>query len=278
MIFRLCLLMAVLSITPAVYGDGRKDVKIKIDRTGFGAQEADIHAVCKSAGDQLLKHMEGLKPLKINVTRGEGSPVSLFKRGENGEIRMRLTASKLYWAQYSYQFSHEICHVLCGYENDYRGNLWFEETLAEMASLYCLRRMSEVWRTDPPYKSWKGFAPHLRSYTDDIIRKRKDYPQLLKTGMRTYYATHARHLRLHPVDREKNGAMAIALLALFERRPDQWNAIRYLNSTPSPKGETFAQYLSKWHNAAPEKHRGFVASIADMYGIELKKTPPPETD
>jgi len=244
-------------------------VKIKVIEDGFNARASDIRAVCKSAGDQLLQHMVDLKPLTIEISKGDGTPISLFKRGENGQVRVVLTARKLFWAQYAYQFSHEICHVLCRFENDYRGNLWFEETLCETASLYCLRRMAEVWRTSAPYKSWQGFAPHLRSYTDSIGLKRKDYPELLRTGSRAYYFKHARYLIHNATDREKNGAFAQALLTLFERTPEHWNAIQYLNSTPSPKGETFPRYLAKWHNAAPEKHQEFIVSIARMFGIKM---------
>ncbi len=88
--------------------------------------------------------MVDLRKTKVLVSKGAHGPIVLFKKGENGEHLIKLATEKLHWAQYAYQFSHEICHVLCGYENDHQGNLWFEETLCETASLYCLRRMSSV--------------------------------------------------------------------------------------------------------------------------------------
>ena len=249
---------------------GAKDaVTIKINPAGFVASKADIHAVCKSAGEPLLRHMPDLDPTTIAVSKGEHGPIALFRRGRNGEYQVRLDTGQTYWAQYAYQFAHEICHVLCRYEDDYKGNLWFEETLAELSSLYCLREMARTWRTNPPYSNWKGFAPKLSDYTDDIIRKRTDHLEILKTGLPAYYRKHAAHLTKNGTDRAKHGAMAIALLALIERDPQHWNAIRWVNSSPSPEGETFTQYLTKWHRAVPPKHKEFVASVADLFGITL---------
>ena len=263
---------ALFALLPlASPADSRKALAIQVNPEGFNASKADIHAVCRSAADQLLRHMKGLEKTTTLVSRGDHGPIVLFRRGEKGEHLIRLTTGKLYWAQYAYQFSHEICHVLCGYDQDFRGNLWFEETICETASLYCMRRMSVEWRTNAPYGNWKSYAPLLRDYTDEIERNRKDYLEIIRTGMPAYYRKHAQHLSSNGTDRKKNGAMALVMLAVFERHPQNWNAIRWLNSSPSPKGETFTQYLSKWKRAVPKEHSAFVSSIADLYGISLEE-------
>ncbi len=251
--------------------DSRKSLTIQVNPEGFNAPRADIHAVCRSAADQLLRHMNSLEKTTTAVSRGDRHPIVLFRRGEKGEHLIRLTTEKLYWAQYAYQFSHEICHVLCGYDEDFRGNLWFEETICETASLYCLRRMSVEWRTNAPYGNWKSYAPLLRDYTDEIERTRQDYLEITRTGLPAYYRKHAQHLASNGTDREKNGAMALVLLAVFERHPQNWNAIRWLNSSPSPQGETFPQYFSKWHRSVPQEHAEFVSSLAALYGIPLEE-------
>ncbi|MCP4732282.1 MAG: hypothetical protein QF405_05535 [Roseibacillus sp.] len=267
-------LIVLLPLSAAA--DSREAVTVEISPEGFNASRTDIHAVCRSAADQLLRHMVDLRKTKVLVSKGAHGPIVLFKKGENGEHLIKLATEKLHWAQYAYQFSHEICHVLCGYENDHQGNLWFEETLCETASLYCLRRMSVEWRTNAPYENWKSFSSSLRDYTDDIERNRQDYLEITRTGLPAYYRKHARHLSTNATDRDKNGAMALVLLAAFERQPRHWNAIRWLNSSPSPGDETFAQYLSKWHRAVPGEHAGFVSSLAALYGIPLEERKLPE--
>ena len=253
--------------------DSKQSLKIKINPENFNASRADIEAVCRSAGDQLLKQMEGVPTLTVQVSRGHHGPIALFKRGKEGEYLVKLATEKTFWAQYAYQFSHEICHVLCGYENDYRGNLWFEESLCETASLYCLRAMSREWRTTPPYGNWRSYSPALSDYADNIQKGRDDYIEILRIGLPAYYRKHAAHLSGNPTDRKKNGAIALVLLTLLERSPEHWNAIRWLNSSPSPEGETFLQYLTKWHRAAPKEHTDFIEATASLFGISLPELP-----
>ena len=266
-------LAVLLSCTASIcHADSTKALKIKINPEEFNASRADIEAVCRSAGDQLLKQMQGVPALTVQVSRSSQGPIALFKRGEKGEFQVKLSTEKTFWAQYAYQFSHEICHVLCGYENDFRGNLWFEESLCETASLYCLRAMSRVWRTTPPYGNWRSYSPALLDYADTIQKGREDYVEILRIGLPDYYQRHAAHLCKNPTDRKKNGAIALVLLTLFERNPEQWNSIRWLNSSPSPQGETFGEYLTKWHRAVPQQHTVFIDNIASLFGISLPAT------
>ncbi len=244
-------------------------VRFLVDPTGFNDGRADIEAVCRSAGRQIWRHVEGTDGLVIEVAKGNDGPITFFKRGENGEFRVRLDTGGQAWSQYAYQFSHEVCHVLAGGSDDDAGNLWFEETLCETASLYSLRRMSEEWRSDAPYGNWRSYAPSLGDYAANVIRGRDDFLVIARVGLPAYYRKHADYLREHPTDRDKNGAMAVVLLAMFEREPERWGAVRWLNPTPSPEGETFAEYLTKWRNAVPEKHTAFVEQVAELYGVTL---------
>jgi hypothetical protein len=242
-------------------------VAIRIEGKGFRASDADIGAVCRSAAGRLTDGWKRVPDVRVVVVKGEHGPFTAFKKNDRGESVVRLDTGGTYWSQYAYQFAHELCHVLCGCDNDYRGNLWFEETLCETASMYCMRRMSEEWRTKAPYPNWTGYAPKLGDYVRDVIRKHDLYPELVKSGLPMFYQKHRARIEAEPCDRAINGAMAVVLLNLFECDPQQWEAIRWLNSSPSPKGESFRAYLKKWHDAAPEAHREFIAGIADLYGV-----------
>lgn len=242
-------------------------VSIRVDNQGFGASAADIGAVCRSAAASLTGGWKKPPGARVLVVKGEHGPFTAFRKNDRGESVVKLDTGKTYWSQYAYQFAHELCHVLCKCEDDYRGNLWFEETLCETASMVCMRRMSEQWRTEAPYPNWKGYAPSLAGYVRDVIRGRELYPDLVKSGLPAFYQKHRTRIEAEPCDRAINGAMAIVLLNLFESDPRQWEAIRWLNSSPSPKGESFQAYLKKWHDAAPGPHQGFIAGIAEMYGV-----------
>ena len=74
--------------------------------------------------------------------------------------------------------------------------------------------------------------------------------------------------------RDLNGAMSLVLLRLFEEDPQRWESVRWLNHQPSPEGETFPEYLQKWLNAVPDRHKPFVLQIARLYGLNWQQTLP----
>lgn len=242
----------------------------RVEARGFNDSARDIKALCDSAGRELWKHFPDYKIEKFVIKRGRGGPISLFKRNNQGEIVIRLDTGNQLWCQYSYQFTHEFCHVLAGYEEDDPGNKWFEETLAETASLYALRAMAKSWKTDPPYGHWKNYRDALRDYSDKTIRKWSGIYEIYAKGLPGFYKAHQAELAKEPCNRELNGAMALVFLRLFEEDPSRWGAIRWLNKAPSPKGETFEQFLTKWHKAVPEKHKPFVKKVADLFGVPLE--------
>lgn len=242
-------------------------VTIRVEEEGFGVSAADIGAVCGSVAGRLTAGWPDAPAVKVVVVHGGPFPLTVFGRNERGEVVVRLATGGTYWSQYAYQFSHELCHVLSGCEDDFKGNLWFEESLCEAASLYCLRRMSEEWRTRPPYPNWRDYAPALADYARDLIDRRALLPELRKEGLPAFYRRHRARLASEPCDRELNGAIAVVLLELLEAEPHAWQAIRWLNPSPSPDGETFQAYLRKWHDAAPRTHRPFIARLADRFGV-----------
>ena len=249
----------------------------RVETDGFGASEADIRAVLDSASCELWKWFPDYTLEPIVVMRGRSGPITLFQRNERSEIVIRLDTEKTYWSQYAYQFAHEFCHVLCRYQNAYRGNKWFEETLCETASLYVMQAMSRTWRKAPPYANWKDYRDSLRDYVDDVVRKREKVHELYTKGLAEFYRAHQAELEQEPGSRDLNGAMSLVFLQLFEERPERWEAVRWLNSSPAKDGEPFSVYLQKWHDAAPGKHQPFVKQVADLYGVAIKSQTPPES-
>jgi len=241
----------------------------RIEPEGFNASARDIRAVCDSAGRELWRFFPGYEIEPLVVSHRHGGPIVLFKRNSRGEIVLRLDTQKTYWSQYAYQFAHEFCHVLCGFDEDYAGNKWFEETLCETASIFVMRAMARAWADDPPYPHWKDYRHALRKYADNVIAKRDDVYEIYKNGLGEFYLAHREELRSDSGRRDLNGAMSLVFLRLFEQRPERWEAVRWLNNSPSLDGETFQEYLQNWHDAVPAKHKPFVALVADLYGVDV---------
>ncbi|MEJ6778623.1 MAG: hypothetical protein QNK86_04020 [Akkermansiaceae bacterium] len=242
-----------------------KPLQVRVDTKGFNASQADIKKVLDYAGHPLWKQFADYKIEPIVVQKGNGGPITLFKRNNKGEIIIKLDTKNTFWSQYAYQWAHELCHVLCGYRPDGRDNKWFEETLCEMASLYCMRAMAVDWAAKPPYPNWKSYAPSLKKYADTTMAK---YEKVDNKGLAAFYKKHEKKLRKDSTLRQLNGAMAAALLPVFEKNPEHWEAVRYINITAAKKGLTLKEYFTKWKKDAPKKHHALIDEIMKVYGVK----------
>ncbi len=245
--------------------------ELRVAEEGWGeASTPDIRSVLRSASETLLPRFPGLRLPALEVSRSKGNPITLFERGPAGEIRIRLDVEGPLWARFAFQFSHELGHVLCGFEEYPNPNLWFEETICEVASLYALGRMAEVWSRRPPYPNWKSYAPALKKYRDERIAKEGEKaPE--GTTFEAWFREREPRLRENPHLRAANLTIAAALLPLFEEAPEHWEAVRNLNALHGDSTRAFSRYLGDWSRSAPERHRAFIAKIAGRLGVAVEQ-------
>jgi hypothetical protein len=242
-----------------------------VDEAGWeGAVPANVVAVLESAGSQLLRHVPAAGQPTITVA-ARGGPITLFDRTPEGHFQVRLDTGGNLWAQYGFQFGHELCHVLCRSGRTTRTHLWFEEALCETASLFVLRGMADAWEEEPPYPNWRGFAPHL----DDYATKRlAQSPRPDSMPLADWYARHRDELRERPTDRDNGLAIAAALLPLFEKDPSRWAAIHWLNASERPQPADFRDHLAAWRDRVPTEQAEAVETIAEAFGQPLPAATP----
>ena len=68
----------------------------------------------------------------------------------------------------------------------------------------------------------------------------------------------------------QNTVVATVLLPLFEKQPDSWEAITWLNDGASHGARSFSRYLGDWHARVPEKLRPFVRQIAREFAVQIE--------
>ena len=203
----------------------------------------------------------------IWVGRSESGPIVLYQRGKNGEYIVNLNTENRYWCQYAFQFSHEIGHILCGYKDGDSSNLWFEETIGEISSLYTLLRLEEVWKHNPPYPHWIEYAPEFTKYANERILK---YENEIPANLPAWFQENENLLSKEPIDRPRNVSLAIRLLPLFEKFPEGWSACAYLNEKKRKEIKSYASHLNDWQDACPlPAQKSFVKKIAAEFGIRL---------
>ncbi len=246
-----------------------KPLVIRVADEGWGeADKADIVKVLESAGGSLTATVPGLRLPPIEVSRSQTTPITLFERGPAGEIRVRLNVEDRRWAQFSFQFAHEMGHILCGYADYPNPNSWFEETVCEAASLFALGRMAGTWKTAPPYPNWKDYAASLQKYRDERTARASLPPG---TTLAAWLREREASLRKDGTQRDLNLIMAAAILPLFEEAPEGWAAVATLNAVRGGPERSFVHYLRDWSRSAPEKHRPFIAKIADRFGVSIDR-------
>ncbi|MEC7564716.1 MAG: hypothetical protein VX738_03440 [Planctomycetota bacterium] len=230
-----------------------------------GSQLADIQKVCESAATTLTTHLSDVGFAPIIIQRNKSGPITLYRRGQGNEYIVKLDTSDRAWSQLAFQFSHELCHILCNYRDVENPQLWFEETLCECASLYALRQMATRWKTNAPYSNWKSYSASLASYADDRINTQA----ARKESIRKFYQANKQQLEESGTNRELNTYLAVQLLPLFEATPSAWESLRYINLGPEQENISFRVYLQGWHDRAPEKHRAFIRQIAAKFDLSL---------
>jgi hypothetical protein len=226
---------------------------------------ADIKKVCESAAMMFTPHLKSGVSAPLLIQNDGSGPITLYRRGGNNEHIVRLDTKNRAWAQLAFQFSHELCHVMCNYRDVVNQQLWFEETLCEVASLFALRQMGEAWKTDAPYSNWKSYSVALNDYAAQRLNAQHSDTATLEE----VYRDNLSQLQATATNRDVNNKLARKLLPIFEKRPSAWEAVRYLNRGPAKENLTFEGYLRGWHSRLPETQKEAVEEIAAGFGVVL---------
>jgi hypothetical protein len=234
-----------------------------IDDGKWDGDPENARQVMLSAAGELWKYFPDRKMPRIEVY-SKGGPFFYYGIGDDAHAKILLAAHNAYWAQMAYQFAHEYCHLLCHFGNPSPQH-WFQETLCETASRFALRRMSETWKTSPPYPNWKDYSGALRSYFDNLQNNNRLPPG--KTLAQWYRENSASCTYITPV-------VAGELFEMLDAQPEHWEAVTYY---PHEKlnPDTFEEFLRVWQRNCPEKHKAFIAAIAAKFEYDLSSTPAP---
>ena len=224
--------------------DRTAEFRLIVESGNWGAtSRTAMRAVLTSAAGVLLEAFGTPPDAPVRVARWDQAP-RVFHDMRPYEIR--ISARDTYWCQYVYQFSHELCHVMTGFDR-FKGHRhkWFEESLCQLAALFVLHRLAEVWAEEPPPHIYGAseFAPNHATYAEGMEENYRVSPGIALPG---WLAANIGTLEADPLRRDLDGAVAVALLDHFRRDPTLWRDCLSLNRWDPSADTTFSDYLESW--------------------------------
>src|SRR5229473_5416093 len=82
------------------------------------------------------------------------------------------------WCKLSYQFGHELGHVLCNSWNAQSKPRvpcqWLEESMVEAFSIRGLGRLAASWESNPPFAGDAAFGAAIREYRENLIKNYRE--------------------------------------------------------------------------------------------------------
>ena len=196
-------------------------------------------------------------------------PKALYRAPSEEPYTIWLSARDHFWCKFAYQFAHEFCHVLSGYESIRENpNNWFHESICELASMFTIRCMAVRWLTHPAFPGRTDYAAALSEYGRDLLNKQGSQ---LSTDMSlnnwlSLNEVVLREAPVHDPDQRSNQTLvAYQLLPIFEKTPGGWNAIRKLPNSTS----LLADYFVAWYAKVDPEDRVFVARLSDVFGYTI---------
>ncbi len=139
-----------------------------------------------------------------------------------------LNTKENYWCQWMYQFAHEYCHHLINgpFDGELAGLKWFEETICELSSMYCLNSMAEYCQASR-FQAYQRFAPSVQDYLGNLLHEEATDVDPLHL-----YIKRNLHLLEQPeYHREIYRHIAGSILTLYLECPSLWRMILHFGNT-----------------------------------------------
>lgn len=135
-------------------------------------------------------------------------------------LSIRTCAAPGCWAQFIYQFSHELMHAVIRMTSGYTGNTcaieWLEETICEAYSLFTLDCAAKEWRLCSLFGSSPHYGSSIADYLQNILRKAVSSSELT-------YVSYDELVKMNEICSERRSDRWIMRNAIYRnmiRRPD----------------------------------------------------------
>ncbi|RKU15869.1 hypothetical protein C6500_18820 [Candidatus Poribacteria bacterium] len=264
-----------LLLATLCYGD--LQITVEPDKRWGDWTHTSVKELCKNVvlhfQEQLREEHKITGKLTIVYTSGN-NPIIWYRHhfgGGANEYKIGLKTQPHFRGQMIYQFGHEFCHLMLNHDTTHPNNpnIWFFESLCELANVWVLRRMSETWAHSAPHEHWSW--PQSRKQLADYAKERmnRDEVQYKGTGAEWLQewedkvrADGAR------TPKSKSSQLSYKFLPIFEKHPEAWNAVRQISGSTGKMSE----FMRDWYKKVDIQDKVFVKDIAKIMGISVENT------
>ena len=235
----------------------------------------DIETLCENIVSHFEKHLRPEHEMNDTVNVHRDFNLSHVTIGADGNhkiginLDMSIAPDAFYY--FIWSFSHEICHILHDYEvtTINNPNLWFQESICMMASIWALKSMADTWKQDSPFGQEHLFSINFDHYANALLNDpsseydgtAEEWIEEYETFLREdYYRTQSFTQHHYLV-----AGLSYKFLHIFEENPEAWNAVRKM---PATKGE-LSEYMQDWYDNVAQPDKKYVEDIAEVMGISI---------
>lgn len=177
------------------------------------------------------------------------------------------------WCKLSYQFGHELGHVLCNSWNarsqPHPPCQWLEESMVEAFSIRGLGLLATNWERNPPFAGDAAFGAAIRKYRDNLIKNYEGTEVHQSDAEIASWFRASQSALAQSALNSIEGPFISRIVSELERDVACVEDLGALNRWPSRSGVPLEEYLRLWEKSCTEVHaRGRLpARVRSLLGV-----------
>lgn len=187
-----------------------------------------------------------------------GTPPSIWLHKDRPDTAIVILAVGAQdWSRLTYQFGHELGHVLANSwqvdANPRPPCQWLEEALVEAFSLRGMRRVARLWQEEPPFEGAAELGTQVGDYGAIIASKHQEVADEQGAArFRTWLRRNRSELEAQTGLSGPAYAAVTTMLAQMEKRPSGVDDLGALNRWPERSSLRLEDYLARWEQSCAE--------------------------
>ncbi len=207
-------------------------------------------------------------PKNLQILRDESLPTPISTSIAGIPIIKLNVANGNFYAQYVFQFSHELCHVLIGKEKEHSHqsrDAWFEEVVCEVSSRFFLDKISKARNLD----IISSYLPEFKTYALDRESMISTFDFRVLSNEESHLLNRFRseiENRTYGNDDTRNHYNYIAnfIHPIFEENPNLWQEVYFIRNFSNEKG--FIENLISWRNESQrDENKKSIQKIINLF-------------